>query len=101
MASMTLVEFTKRKSKTKTTKTTAIIKCDLLRRFSSFGFPQISTQKLVVIAVKAESALENEAAKIPKIKSTTTAGPNSQMLQKLVTVGHPSLELQYHVDEQA
>lgn len=77
MASMTLVEFTKRKSKTKTTKITAIIKCDLLRRFSSYGFPQISTQKLVVIAVKAESALENEAAKIPKIKSTTTAGPNS------------------------
>ena len=36
----------------------------------------MSTQKLVVRAVMAESALENDAATTPMVKSTTTVVPN-------------------------
>ena len=74
MASMTLVEFRMRKSRINTTNTTAIPICTLRRNRSSPGLPQISTQKLVVSAVKAESALENAAATMPRIKMYDVRG---------------------------
>ena len=52
--------------------TTATNKCIHLRSFTSSFLPRISTQRLVVIAVSAESALEKLAATIPMVKSTTT-----------------------------
>ena len=55
--------------------TTATNKCIHLRSFTSSFLPRISTQRLVVIAVSAESALEKLAATIPMVKSTTTKVP--------------------------
>ena len=77
MASMTLVLFTMRKRMMNNTNTIAIPICTRRRRSSSFGRSHKSTQKLVVSAVSAESALENDAATIPMVNSTTTVWPNS------------------------
>ena len=48
--------------------------CNLFLR-ESFSFQRnISTERVVVIAVRAESALENEADMIPKTKHTPAIG---------------------------
>jgi hypothetical protein len=65
---MILVEFKALNKRIKMAKTTAIPICTLLRNFSSPCRRQISTQKLVVKAVKAESALEKDAATMPNVK---------------------------------
>ena len=69
------------KSKIKPMNTTEIKKCDHLRFFSADGsffrsIPNMSMQKLVVRAARAESALEKAAATIPMVKNTNVANPN-------------------------
>ena len=68
MASITLVEFITRNSSTNATNTTAMAIWARRRSTSSSFLPHISTQKLVVIAVRAESALEKHAATMPSTK---------------------------------
>ena len=72
---MTLVEFIMRNSRINITNNPHKPRWTLQRNRSSAGRRQISTQKLVVSDVSAESALLNEAATIPMVKSTTTAVP--------------------------
>ena len=50
--------------------------CTRRRSRSSSLRPQISTQKLVVSAVRAESALLKAAATMPNANNTCTAMPN-------------------------
>ena len=75
MASITLVELIALKAMMKSMKTKATSRCIRLRSFTSSFLPRISTQRLVVIAVNAESALEKLAATIPMVNSTTTRVP--------------------------
>ncbi len=75
MASMTLVEFSALKVRMNNAKTTAMPMCTRRRNRSSVGRRQRSTQKLVVSAVSAESALLKEAATMPTVKKTTTGSP--------------------------
>ena len=72
---MTLVLFSTLKIRMNITKTTAMPMCTFLRRRSSFGRSHTSTQKLVVRAVRAESALENDAATMPIVNNTVTTVP--------------------------
>ena len=86
-ASMTLLLFKRRKIRMQRMKTTEIKKCTFLRCFSalsfgSFVFSRISTQKLVVKAVKAESALEKAAAIIPIVKHIKTGKPKQPLAAK-------------------
>ena len=75
MASITLVELIALKAMMKSMKTKATSRCIRLRSFTSSFLPRISTQRLVVIAVNAESALEKLAATMPMVNSTTTKVP--------------------------
>ena len=77
MASMTLVELTASTMRMSAMKTTAMPTWTRRRSRSSPGRWQMSTQKLVVMAVSAESALLNDAATMPMVNSTTTAVPSS------------------------
>ena len=72
---MTLVELSALNAMIKSMKTTATIRCTLFLNRSFFGLPKISTQRLVVMAVIAESALEKLAATIPIVKKITTIFP--------------------------
>ena len=75
MASITLVELIALKAMMKSMNTKATAKCICLRSFISSFLPKISTHRLVVIAVNAESALEKLAATIPMVNKTTTRFP--------------------------
>ncbi len=75
MASITLVELIALKAMMKSMKTKATSRCMRLRSFTSSFLPNISTQRLVVMAVKAESALEKLAATMPMVNKTTTRVP--------------------------
>ena len=77
MASMTLVELMALNSRMNIVKTAAMPIWTRRRSFSSCGRCLMSTQKLVVSAVSAESAEENAAASTPMVKSITTAWPSS------------------------
>ena len=77
MASITLVLFTTLKPKINSTNTRAMPKWARLRNCSLWLCAQMSTQKQVVRAVRAESALENEAATTPMVNSTTTVCPST------------------------
>lgn len=76
MASITLVELTTLNKRINTTNIEHKRICVFRRSFSSSDFSMISTQKLVVRAVRAESALLNDAATIPIVNSITTVSPN-------------------------
>jgi len=52
-----------------------INKCTFFRSFSSFIRSFISTQNIVVIEVRAESALEKDADTIPNVNKATTKVP--------------------------
>ena len=59
-----------------TVNTTQMPMCAMRRRLSSLGRSFISTQKLVVRAVSAESALLKQAATIPMVNKMVTVVPN-------------------------
>ena len=79
MASMRLESFTASKHKIKPTKSKAITPCTFFLtasgRVNLRSTSRMSTQKLVVKAVSAESALLNAAAIIPIVNSTNTPFP--------------------------
>ena len=68
MASMSEVELIWRKRRINSIKKPHIAICVLFLSASLSGCLRISTQKQVVSEVRAESALENEAATMPMIK---------------------------------
>ena len=68
--------------------------CFLLRSaFSSDSFPtfKMSTQKLVVSAVSAESALEKAAAIIPMVKHINTGKPKCPSAANIGKISSPAL----------
>ena len=82
MASSIEVEFTARKRRMKSANTAAMPRWVCLRKRSSLGRPQMSTQKDVVRAVRAESALLKDAATMPMVNNTTTSVPNEPLAAK-------------------
>ena len=94
MASIRLVEFTALKNRMNSTKTPHTAICVRLRRRSSSFRPMMSTQKIVVNEVSAESALENEAATIPRTnKMGMTAMESSPIVKVLTKFGKRSSPL--------
>ena len=75
MASMSEVELSWLNIRINTMKQPHIAICVFFLNPSSSGRFRMSTQKQVVREVRAESALENEAATIPMVKNIITTVP--------------------------
>ena len=80
----------RRNARIKSTKTTAMAICTRRLSRSSSGRCTMSTQKLVVRAVSAESALENEAATMPMVKNTVTRSPNEPVAANMGRSSSPA-----------
>ena len=89
MASITLLEFSQWNNSISTAISAAIPTNTRLRNRSSVGLRQMSTQKLVVNAVIAESAEENEAATMPSVNSTTTVSPSPPVAANMGSSSSP------------
>ena len=89
MASMTLVLLSRRKRRMKTMNVAHKAICAIRRSFSSAGRRMISTQKLVVSDVRAESALLNDEATMPMVKKTTTGKPSVPMAANIGSSSSP------------
>ena len=70
MASISEVEFSCRNNRINSMKNPHMTTCIFFLSASLSGCRQISTQKQVVREVRAESALENEAATMPMAKKS-------------------------------